>query len=317
MVGNPDITRQNSKLSTGPRSPEGKAIASRNNLQHGLLSRQPPLIGTEDYATLEGVLTGLVEEYQPRGPLEHHLVTQIAMCVLRQHRAWNAEAAAMERVVAQETLERQYPESRRHDFSIPGMDTRAATHPEILQEERRCLSALLDTLEAMWDGSPTKRAALTRWCKKMDPHLGETNWAYISGAIVRAVDEATKKYPDQCRPRRHDYTHPLWRAAGLPAWCDEMDSAWWLRQKSQEVAQEVAARIAAIDATLQEIERLQAAAKRSHGISEEMGLIHRYEAQNNRQLRQAIEQLQALQAARSVSPGITSSGRSARLKVAQ
>jgi hypothetical protein len=315
MAGHPDITRQNAQLSTGPRSQEGKAIASRNNTQHGLLAKAPPLLGTEDYTTLEGVLTGLVEEYQPHGPLEHHLVQQIAMCILRQHRAWKAEAVAGDKAQAQETLTTHYPRSSRYEAVIPGYDGRADTHPDILQDERRALAALLDTLEVVWDGSPAKKAALTRWCKKLDPHLGKTNWAYASGAIVQAVEEAAKKYPDQCRPRRHDYTHPLWRAAGLTSWCDEVDSAWWLRQQSQEVAQVVAARIAAIDATLQEIATLEARASRAHAICEELDLIGRYETRNNRQLNQAIAQLQELQERRLATiGGITSSGKVRRLE---
>lgn len=315
MAGNPDTTRKNAQLSTGPRSREGKAIASRNNTQHGLLSRQPPLLHTEDYTTLEGVLTALVEEYQPQGPLEHHLVQQIAMCILRQHRAWKAEAVAGDKAQAQETLSTHYPRSSKLEITIPGHDARAATHPDIIQEERRCLASLLDTLEVVWHGSPAKRAALTRWCKKVDPHLGKTNWDYISGAIAQAVDKAIQGYPDQCRPRRHDYTHPLWRAAGLTAWCEEMDSAVWCRQQSQEVAQVVAQRIAAIDATLQEIATLEARASRAHAICEELELIGRYETRNNRQLKQAIEQLQELQERRlATSGGITSSGNVRRLE---
>jgi len=314
MAGNPDITRQNSQLSTGPRSQEGKAIASRNNTQHGLLAKAPPLLGTEDYTTLEGVLTGLVEEYQPQGPLEHHLVQQIAMCILRQHRAWKAEAVAGDKAPAQETLTTHYPRNDKREMIIPGYDGRAATHPDILQDERRALASLLDTLEVVWDGSPAKRAALTRWCKKVDPNLGKTNGEYATAAIAQAVDKAIKGYPDQAKPRRHDYTHPLWKAAGLTAWCEEGD-AWWLRQQSQEVAQEVAARIAAIDATLQEIATLEARASRAHAICEELELIGRYETRNNRQLRQAIEQLQELQARRlDTSGGITSSGKVRRLE---
>ena len=315
MAGHPDITRQNAQLSTGPRSQEGKAIASRNNTQHGLLSRQPPLLGTEDHTTLEGVLVGLVEEYQPQGPLEHHLVQQIAMCILRQHRAWRAEAVAGDKAAAVETLSTHYPRNDKQEMVIPGYDGRAATHPDILQEERRCLASLLDTLEVVWDGSPAKKAALTRWCKKLDPHLGKTNWDYARGAIAQAVDKAVKGYPDQCRPRRHDYIHPLWRAAGLTAWCEEEESAWWCRQQSQEVAQVVAAQIAAIEATLQEIATLEARASRAHAICEELELIGRYETRNNRQLKQAIEQLQELQERRlATSGGITSSGKVRRLE---
>jgi len=70
--------RKNAALSTGPSSPEGKAIASRNSLKHGLLASDAVLPEEDTQAFLE-LLANLQAEHQPVGPLEelllHHLAT--------------------------------------------------------------------------------------------------------------------------------------------------------------------------------------------------------------------------------------------------
>jgi len=65
--------RANAQLSTGPRTPEGKARSSRNALKHGLLSSQI-LLEHESAEELEALREGLYEELQPIGALEETLV---------------------------------------------------------------------------------------------------------------------------------------------------------------------------------------------------------------------------------------------------
>ena len=49
-----NANRQNAKKSTGPRTPEGKNISSRNSLVHGMTSRKflPPDGDSEEYFQL-------------------------------------------------------------------------------------------------------------------------------------------------------------------------------------------------------------------------------------------------------------------------
>lgn len=333
MAGTPDQTRRNAKLSTGPRSPEGKAIVSKNRTTHGLLSQQPPLLDTEDYATFEGVIQGLIEQYQPQGPLEHHLIQQIGMCILRQHRAWQAEAVAGDRHTAQNLLAQHYPKEKPSgggglealvaSLATCSSDRRTPTHPDVLAAERRCLAALSNEVKIAWLDAPKSKAAFSKWCR-LPMFEEEDNCTWACGHIAQAVADACKSYPDPARPSEHDHTHPLLIAAYLSQDCQQppetgelwLSEALYRRERSQTLCAAIAARIEVIDQALTKIEHLTALTKQSHSISEELELIGRYEARNGRQLKQAIGQLQQLQAARQTPGGISLNGNKApQLKV--
>ena len=71
-----DANRRNAQHSTGPTSDEGKAVASRNALKHGMYASNP-LLPTEDAAEFEAFRNGLIQELRPRGPMEALLVDRI------------------------------------------------------------------------------------------------------------------------------------------------------------------------------------------------------------------------------------------------
>ncbi|MEP0873192.1 hypothetical protein NDA01_25860 [Trichocoleus desertorum AS-A10] len=93
MVSSPEISRLNGRKSRGPVTERGKTIASRNATKHGLLAQKSPLLITEDLETFEGLVQGLIDQYQPETPVEHFLVQQVAMGMLKQYRLWSVEAA--------------------------------------------------------------------------------------------------------------------------------------------------------------------------------------------------------------------------------
>ena len=87
--------RRNAKKSTGPRTPQGRAVSRMNALKHGILSRQVLVRGQayeEDEAELESLHRRFWEELQPVGPLEEMLVDQIVTAHWRLRRALRAES---------------------------------------------------------------------------------------------------------------------------------------------------------------------------------------------------------------------------------
>jgi len=82
-------------LSTGPRTPEGKAKSSRNALKHGLLSSQI-LLEHENANELEALREELYAELQPIGALEGLLVEKVVTCAWLQRKALRVETAHME-----------------------------------------------------------------------------------------------------------------------------------------------------------------------------------------------------------------------------
>jgi hypothetical protein len=87
--------RRNAKKSTGPTSPAGKAVASMNNLRHGLRARTIILPG-ETQEEFDEILAGLQQEYQPQSSSEHYFVKEAAVAQWMLGRAAAYEASCCE-----------------------------------------------------------------------------------------------------------------------------------------------------------------------------------------------------------------------------
>jgi hypothetical protein len=80
-----DANRRNAQLSTGPRTPEGRAAVGLNALRHGLTA-QTAVLPNEDPDEFQELLDAFLAEYQPSGPTETLLVEQMAMATWRLRR---------------------------------------------------------------------------------------------------------------------------------------------------------------------------------------------------------------------------------------
>ena len=85
-----------SNKSTGPRTPEGKAISSQNALKHGLNARDVVLKDDEEREEFAKLLTDLAAELNPDGVLETLLFNRLlrASWDLRRVERMEAEQAA-------------------------------------------------------------------------------------------------------------------------------------------------------------------------------------------------------------------------------
>jgi hypothetical protein len=86
-----EANRRNAGLSTGPKSPEGKARVARNALKHGMLSRET-LLPYEDAGAFEELVEALWADWQPVAAQEEVLVEQVARETWRLRRVGRAEA---------------------------------------------------------------------------------------------------------------------------------------------------------------------------------------------------------------------------------
>ena len=89
-----EANRRNSQRSSGPRTPEGKAVVSRNALKHGLLS-QRVVLEDEDQAMFERFRDGLLAALAPEGELEQLLAGRIVASSWRLGRAEQIEQAML------------------------------------------------------------------------------------------------------------------------------------------------------------------------------------------------------------------------------
>ena len=73
-----DANRRNALKSTGPRTPEGKAVVALNSLRHGLRARIIVLPG-EDRQEFHQLCDDLEAEWQPRSRTEQFYLEQMAV----------------------------------------------------------------------------------------------------------------------------------------------------------------------------------------------------------------------------------------------
>ena len=90
-----DANRRNAQLSTGPKTPEGKAAVRLNALKHGLTAESAVIYGEEE-ADLEELRIAFLEQLQPAGPLETALVHQIVMAQWQLARLRSIETGLLE-----------------------------------------------------------------------------------------------------------------------------------------------------------------------------------------------------------------------------
>lgn len=84
-------SRQNAQLSTGPRTPEGKARSSRNAVKLGLFAAND-FVRPEDRETYDTVLLAFWDELNPIGPLEETHALEIVRASWRLQRCARIES---------------------------------------------------------------------------------------------------------------------------------------------------------------------------------------------------------------------------------
>jgi hypothetical protein len=78
--------RANAQLSTGPRTPEGKARSAQNALKHGL-SAERVVLATEDQDAYQTLLDRLKAEHNPKTQTQEQLVADLAWSFWKLERA--------------------------------------------------------------------------------------------------------------------------------------------------------------------------------------------------------------------------------------
>ena len=91
--------QQNATLSTGPRTPEGKAAAARNATKHGL-SGAFTVLAHEDQEEFDILVTCLRDEFKPANEHESFLVEQMAQSRWRLARARRIETAIFDQMLS-------------------------------------------------------------------------------------------------------------------------------------------------------------------------------------------------------------------------
>jgi hypothetical protein len=96
-----EANRQNAVKSTGPKTPEGKALVALNPIKHGLLSKEV-LLANEDENTLVELGKRLRHQLAPVGELETMLVDRVIAAFWRLRRILRIEKDLVDKKVSEE-----------------------------------------------------------------------------------------------------------------------------------------------------------------------------------------------------------------------
>jgi hypothetical protein len=94
--------RRNAQKSTGPRTPEGKAVVSKNAVKHGLTARHD-LINGEDRAEFDLHRDRLLAELDPATPMESVLAERIVTLSWRLKRTTRIQSQTIDALNAPDT----------------------------------------------------------------------------------------------------------------------------------------------------------------------------------------------------------------------
>jgi hypothetical protein len=94
--------RSNAQKSTGPRSPEGKAIASKNALKHGL-SAARDIISSESQADFDLYRDRFLTELAPNSPMEYMLAERIVNLSWRLKRLYSIQNQTIDALITPDT----------------------------------------------------------------------------------------------------------------------------------------------------------------------------------------------------------------------
>ena len=145
MTTKAESNRVNSRRSTGPKTPAGKAKVSKNAERHGAYSESLSML-LEKPEEFEKLRRGLVEDLRPTGPMEENLVERLVSLWWRMDRA---------KVVANQALWM----GARHRLRPTFMRFRASVEEERMDpfEEGEFLDADECRLNGAWDQDRQER----------------------------------------------------------------------------------------------------------------------------------------------------------------
>ena len=103
-----EANRKNAKKSTGPKTPQGKAVAAQNALKHGLTANRNVVI-TENQAEFDLHRDALMEELDPQTMTESILAARIVSLSWRLQRAVNIQDQAIDAIDDQLKNGDRYP----------------------------------------------------------------------------------------------------------------------------------------------------------------------------------------------------------------
>lgn len=284
--------RRNALRSTGPKTPNGKSVTSKNALKHGLLAKIQVLPEVESQAEWNTHFRLVVEALCPAGPLETALAEKVAFQLWRLKRLafYEREVTA----ITIETVEDALSEESEEKDDVFGFllqhepeNAMAGTRQEIQRLEQEL--AFLTSLGAREESDSIESREAAR--------LIEDIAEMLDVDIFDDPEVSFPDYPDGASLESVDWTAGYLKTCLLVI-CErggaELEKALTRRAGARQLELEKAqARLESLEVKAQRLKR-----QRILPNGHELEKIARYEAHLERSLYRALHELQRLQANR-------------------
>jgi hypothetical protein len=184
--------RSNALRSSGPRTPEGKAISRRNSLKHGMAG-EGIVTPLDDSAEVERRAGAMLGEMAPRSEMGRYLVKRLAELTVRVERCSRHERAATEALALQ--ADAAFDEARiaAVDHAMSWIRAEPATHVRKLRSMPegvdRMIAELLDLRKEL-DDYGAVRWDWTHGDKFVN--LTGGRWMDVPVSRIRALSEAVQ-----------------------------------------------------------------------------------------------------------------------------
>jgi hypothetical protein len=278
----------------GPKSEAGKAVVRLNAVRHGVLSTTPVIPGLESQEDWEDHSAGVMASLAPEGQLETALAERVALTLWRLKRVARYETGMI--VVGRERAENDFASSHSSGAPSPESTETAQASLRLAQKTLRLLERLPDlsddasiecnlAAEALVTLIDCTRAGFDLEVPAIPGVPDDVDWEDFDGwtgglfrQAVRVIAACDRSSPE--------------KLVGL-ATAEARERVEHLKAKAQTDVQEAEARVQEVAA---ELDRL----RREHLLPDDSVLLKvvRYESHLNRQLYQALHELEALQAPR-------------------
>ncbi|MGB6896546.1 MAG: hypothetical protein WBF37_11495 [Dehalococcoidia bacterium] len=269
----------------GPKTEAGKAVVRLNAVEHGVLSTTPVIPGLEREEDWEEHRAGVLASLAPEGHMEMALAERVALQLWRLQRVVRYEREVV--AVAQEEVDDDLAQERRYRVG----------EPESVEQARNDLSAAQDHLRSLESLAKMPDGA------SLSGDDATTILDSLADSVGVDLDEDDVPLPDVLQEADWDafdsWTAGLVREVidGIAAHAETEDL---LAAAVEQARTSVPIKKDQLNRLVAELDRMRR--QRLLPDGETLQKLVRYEAHLNRQLYQALHELEALQARRQGEP---------------
>jgi hypothetical protein len=282
-----EANRRNSARSTGPRTPEGKAISRRNGLKHGLTG-QGIALPHEDAEEIQDRIEALEAEMRPNSELARQLLSRYALMTIRLRRSAEHEAKALSYTIRHAAEKFDEARLAEVDHLMSWIASEPATNVRRLRRMPEGIERLIAAITGL--RADLARAGGYRWGydhSEQLHHLLGLRSVDLPVSRVRALTEAIlgnfRHLADTEGPGLKDEDRRIWAIGELVYFMDA------------EI-ERLKAMLEAIDREGLDLDRSEAATRAIFDDSKEAILARKYEAASERSMYRALREFHEVQA---------------------